>query len=194
MTNLERQHELVKNSLVQFVSAHIPGADFSVIDEIVLSYIISILEEASQDPCFDVEGFVEMMSAYFEDFSSIDQGIICDWIYKLANELIELQKNQDNNQQAANLSLKYVYLYFLMSILLFLFFKTSLVLLAQNNIRTFVCEYLYIVLHLFGFFLLSLAIVHFLCRILYPNQNYVLVILPLLPKRMSFPQMITMAM
>ncbi|TMW43533.1 hypothetical protein DOY81_011389 [Sarcophaga bullata] len=105
MTNLERQHELVKNSLVHFVSAHIPGADFSVIDEIVLSYIISILEEASQDPCFDVEGFVEMMSAYFEDFSSIDQGIICDWIYKLANELIELQKNQDNNQQAANLSL-----------------------------------------------------------------------------------------
>ncbi|KAI8130577.1 CUE domain-containing protein 2 [Lucilia cuprina] len=105
MTNLEKQHELVKKSLVQFVSAHIPGADFSVVDEIVLSYIISILEEASQDPCFDVEGFVEMMSAYFEDFSSIDQGVICDWIYKLANELIELQKNQDNHhQQAANLS------------------------------------------------------------------------------------------
>ncbi|XP_005182533.1 CUE domain-containing protein 2-A [Musca domestica] len=104
MTNLEKQHELVKNSLVQFVSAHIPGADFSVVDEIVLSYIISILEEASQDPCFDVEGFVEMMSAYFMEFSSIDQGIICDWIYKLANELLELQKNPDKHS-AANLSL-----------------------------------------------------------------------------------------
>uniref|UniRef100_A0A1B0F9Q8 CUE domain-containing protein n=2 Tax=Glossina TaxID=44049 RepID=A0A1B0F9Q8_GLOMM len=104
MTNLQRQHELVKGSLEQFVSAHIPGADFSVVDDIVLSYIISILEEASQDPCFDVDGFVEMMGAYFAEFSFIDQSIICEWIYKLANELIELQKNEDNHQPA-NLSL-----------------------------------------------------------------------------------------
>lgn len=127
MTNLERQHELVKQSLVQFVSAHTPGADFSVVDEIVLSYIISILEEASQDPCFDVEGFVEMMSAYFEDFSSIDQGVICDWIYKLANELIELQKYQDNHHQAANLSLKYVFVRCVSNFLLFFFVSFSII-------------------------------------------------------------------
>ncbi|KRF83302.1 CUE domain-containing protein 2 [Drosophila virilis] len=104
MTNLEKQHEMVKRSLVQFVSAHIPGADFSVVDEIVLSYIISILEEASQDPCFDVEGFVEMMGAYFEEFSTIDQGVICEWIYKLANELTDMEKNQGNHN-TVNLSL-----------------------------------------------------------------------------------------
>lgn len=108
MTNLEKQHEVVKRSLVQFVSAHIPGADFSVVDDIVLSYIISILEEASQDPCFDVEGFVEMMSAYFAEFSSIDQGIICSWIFKLESELSEMDKNQDN-QLTSNLSLKLVF-------------------------------------------------------------------------------------
>lgn len=101
MTSVAKQHDLVKNSLVHFVSAHIPKADFSVVDEIVLSYIISILEEASQDPCFDVDGFVEMMSAYFSEFSSIDQSVICDWIYKLANELIELEKNTDNHDLAA---------------------------------------------------------------------------------------------
>ncbi|KAH8312435.1 hypothetical protein KR044_010728 [Drosophila immigrans] len=104
MTNLEKQHEMVKRSLVQFVSAHIPGADFSVVDEIVLSYIISILEEASHDPCFDVEGFVEMMGAYFEEFPTIDQGVICEWIYKLANELTETEKNQGNHN-SINLSL-----------------------------------------------------------------------------------------
>ncbi|XP_067619701.1 CUE domain-containing protein 2 [Eurosta solidaginis] len=104
MTNMEKQNEMVKRSLVQFVSAHIPGADFSVVDEIVLQYVISILEEASQDPCFDVEGFVEMMGAYFAEFSSIDQGIICDWIYKLASELNEMEKNQGSNG-SANLSL-----------------------------------------------------------------------------------------
>lgn len=97
MTNMEKQHEMVKRSLVQFISAHIPGADFSVVDEIVLQYIISILEEASQDPCFDIEDFVEMMGAYFSEFSSIDQGIICEWIYKLANELNEMEKNQGNH-------------------------------------------------------------------------------------------------
>ncbi|XP_017017710.1 CUE domain-containing protein 2 [Drosophila kikkawai] len=104
MTNLEKQHEMVRRSLVQFISGHIPGADFSVVDEIVLSYIISILEEASQDPCFDVEGFVEMMGAYFEDFPTIDQGVICEWIYKLASELSAVEKNQ-GSLDAVNLSL-----------------------------------------------------------------------------------------
>lgn len=104
MTNLEKQHEMVRRSLVQFISGHIPGADFSVVDEIVLSYIISILEEASQDPCFDVEGFVEMMGAYFEDFPTIDQGVICEWIYKLASELSAVEKNQ-GSMDAVNLSL-----------------------------------------------------------------------------------------
>lgn len=56
MTNIAQQHDLVKNSLFQFINTHIPGADLSIVDDIVLSYVISILEEASQDPCFDVEG------------------------------------------------------------------------------------------------------------------------------------------
>ena len=105
MTNMEKQHEMVKKSLVQFVSSHIPQADFSVVDEIVLSYVISILEEASQDPCFDIDGFIEMMGAYFAEFPSIDQGVICDWIYKLANELNDMENNQ-GNRQSVNLSLK----------------------------------------------------------------------------------------
>lgn len=56
MTNIERQHETIKNSFFQFITTHIPGADLRIVDEIVLSYVISILEEASQDDCFEVEG------------------------------------------------------------------------------------------------------------------------------------------
>lgn len=56
MANIEKQQEIVKKSLFDFVNKHISGADLSVVDEIVLSYVISILEEASQDPCFDVDG------------------------------------------------------------------------------------------------------------------------------------------
>lgn len=56
MTNIEQQHDLVKNSLFQFINKQITGADLTVVDEIVLSYVISFLEEISQDPSFDVEG------------------------------------------------------------------------------------------------------------------------------------------
>lgn len=96
MANLEKQHAIVKGSLSAFVNAHIAGADLSVVDEIVLSYVISILEEASADPCFDVDGFIEMMSAYFPDFSAIDPATICSWIFQLEGELSAL------NQAAAD--------------------------------------------------------------------------------------------
>lgn len=56
MTNIDKQHEIVKASLFQFVNTHITAADLSVVDEIVLNYVISILEEASEDPNFDVDG------------------------------------------------------------------------------------------------------------------------------------------
>lgn len=56
MTNLEKHHEIVKTSLFQFIKKHIPEANLSVVDQIVLEYVVSILEESSQDESFDVEG------------------------------------------------------------------------------------------------------------------------------------------
>uniref|UniRef100_A0A2H1VFN1 SFRICE_012498 n=1 Tax=Spodoptera frugiperda TaxID=7108 RepID=A0A2H1VFN1_SPOFR len=55
MSAIAQQKVLVKEGLFQFITKHIPSADINVIDDIVLTYVISILEEASQDPCFDVE-------------------------------------------------------------------------------------------------------------------------------------------
>lgn len=101
MTNIEQQHEVVKESLSKFVNTNLPGADLSVVDEIVLSYIVSILEEASADPCFDVDGFIEIMTAYFADFSSIGTPTICGWIFQLASQLSNLSKTEE----AQNLSL-----------------------------------------------------------------------------------------
>lgn len=87
MTNIDKQHEIVKASLFQFVNIHITAADLSVVDEIVLNYVISILEEASEDPNFDVEGFIEMMSAYFPDFSQIATPTVCEWLFQLGSEM-----------------------------------------------------------------------------------------------------------
>lgn len=58
MPNIDKLHETVKTSLNQFVISHIADADLSVVDEIVLNYVISILEEAAEDPHFDVDGIV----------------------------------------------------------------------------------------------------------------------------------------
>ncbi|CAD0206872.1 unnamed protein product [Chrysodeixis includens] len=87
MSAIAQQESLVKESLFQFIVKHIPNADLSVIDDIVLSYVISILEEASQDPCFDIEGFIEMMSAYVPEFAHMDAGVVCSWVLELEAEL-----------------------------------------------------------------------------------------------------------
>nr|CAD7261559.1 unnamed protein product [Timema shepardi] len=90
---LAEQEDLIKESLFKFVRKHIPSAQLrdmapfehqaratiqdllSSIDEIVLSYVVSILEdlgsESSVEEAFDVEGFCEMMAAYFPEFSTI---------------------------------------------------------------------------------------------------------------------------
>lgn len=104
MTNIAQQHDVVKNSLFQFINTHIPGADLSIVDDIVLSYVISILEEASQDPGFDAEGFIEMMSAYFNDFSNIEPATVCSWIFQLESQLSEKHSKASNND-VQNLSL-----------------------------------------------------------------------------------------
>lgn len=94
MTNLDKQQEtVVKRSLFQFVNKNIPGADLSVVDEIVLSYVISVLEEASQDPCFDVDGFIEMMSAYFPLFGQISSADVCSWLFQLESELSGMRRD-----------------------------------------------------------------------------------------------------
>lgn len=41
-------------------------------------------------------GFVEMMSAYFPDFSQIETSKVCEWIIELANEMSKKKNNAEN--------------------------------------------------------------------------------------------------
>lgn len=65
MTNIEEHHHDIKKSLSQFIKKNIPGANLKIVDQIVLEYVISILEEASQDESFDVEGKMEIILDVF---------------------------------------------------------------------------------------------------------------------------------
>lgn len=68
-------------------------------DEIVLSYVVSILEELGSDSSgvedlFDVESFSEMLTAYFPEFSTIPHVSICNWIFELASQLSKLKQGR----------------------------------------------------------------------------------------------------
>ncbi|GAB6020008.1 hypothetical protein CHUAL_002758 [Chamberlinius hualienensis] len=99
MSNLEKhQKELVKNSLTTFLEIEISHGDclISGIDEIVLNYMTGVLEELGIDhrnyqEQFDVEEFTEIMGAYFPGFANIQSSNVCDWLFKLANQLAHIR-------------------------------------------------------------------------------------------------------
>ncbi|KAJ8916691.1 hypothetical protein NQ315_000336 [Exocentrus adspersus] len=94
--NIAEQETRIKDSLFAFVKAHIPDADLSLIDEIVLSYVIAVLEDVGSDPVFDVEGFCEMMAAYFPEFESINHATVCQWMFELEAKLQVDQPEEKN--------------------------------------------------------------------------------------------------
>ncbi|KAJ8954645.1 hypothetical protein NQ314_007044 [Rhamnusium bicolor] len=95
--NIAEQETKIKDSLFEFVKTHIPDADLNLIDEIVLSYVIAVLEDVGSDPVFDVEGFCEMMAAYFPEFESINHATVCQWMFQLDAKLQEIDQPGDKN-------------------------------------------------------------------------------------------------
>nr|CAG4636367.1 EOG090X0A55 [Eubosmina coregoni]SVE69946.1 EOG090X0A55 [Eubosmina coregoni] len=98
MSFFKDQEVLVKQSLIFFLQTNIPQANLSYVDEIVLSYVASILEELGSESSqeadlFDVESFSEMLTAYFPEFASIPHGAICDWIFELSAQLSKCKQD-----------------------------------------------------------------------------------------------------
>lgn len=104
-STIAEQEAFVKESLFKFVRKHIPSAQLSSIDEIVLSYVVSILEdlgtETSVEEAFDVEGFCEMMAAYFPEFSTIHHAAVCQWMFELEATLSQ-KKGSDGGRDLTN--------------------------------------------------------------------------------------------
>lgn len=48
------------------------------------------------------KGLVEMMSAYFPDFSQIETTKVCEWIFELANEMSKKKSNPENHSNEAS--------------------------------------------------------------------------------------------
>ena len=70
---------------------------FREIDDIVLDYVVNIVEDvasSNSDADFDVEEFCEMLTAYMPQTSDIAPELIADWMFKLANEMREIERSK----------------------------------------------------------------------------------------------------
>nr|XP_014425557.1 CUE domain-containing protein 2 [Pelodiscus sinensis] len=89
---------IIRDSLMCFIQSHIPAADLSGMDDVVFSYIASVLEElSSPEPSeenFDMDTFVEMMEAFVPGFAEIDSGSVCEMMFALSARLSEARRRE----------------------------------------------------------------------------------------------------
>ncbi|ELU13793.1 hypothetical protein CAPTEDRAFT_204159 [Capitella teleta] len=82
---------IIQESLSTFLQRHNAEPPEGAIDDIVLDYVVSILEEIGSEEdvqdSFDVEGFSEMMEAYIPGFACIESTLVTEWIFLLTEKL-----------------------------------------------------------------------------------------------------------
>lgn len=94
----------VQAALGKFLKTHGLEDHVSDIDDIVLSYVISILEDLGDsrnaEENIDVEQFIEMMDAYIPGFAEINSVQICEWMFQLASVLSKKEHVKEESNSA----------------------------------------------------------------------------------------------
>ncbi|XP_034994197.2 CUE domain-containing protein 2 isoform X2 [Zootoca vivipara] len=92
---------IIQDSLSVFIQNHIPGADLSGLDDIVFSYMASVLEGLGShelfEENFDMDTFMEMMGAYIPGFAEINSNV-CEMMVSLSERLHEAHSKQNTMQ------------------------------------------------------------------------------------------------
>jgi len=94
----------VTDSLFAFLHEHVQELKKEDIDEIVLSYVVSILQDLadmSDEESFDVDAFVETIVAYMPVTEVIPADEITEWMFALAKE--QREKNARKNKHQIDL-------------------------------------------------------------------------------------------
>ncbi|CAL7951762.1 unnamed protein product [Xylocopa violacea] len=101
---MDEKEELVKKSLFSFVRKEVPTAQLSLIDDIVLSYVVSMVEESALEEDLDVDGLCEMVSACLPEFSTIEKEAVSKWLLDVESKLRQESKENENCQPQDPLS------------------------------------------------------------------------------------------
>ncbi|XP_063593802.1 CUE domain-containing protein 2-A-like [Penaeus indicus] len=85
----------VRNDLIKLLHKHVPGADISGIDEIVISYVTGVLEEVAADAEeVDSASMKDVISAYVPAFDVISEDILTAWVLDMVQGINE-EKEKD---------------------------------------------------------------------------------------------------
>ncbi|KAI4502007.1 hypothetical protein M0802_002689 [Mischocyttarus mexicanus] len=95
---MDEKEELVKKALFSFVRKQVPTAQLSLIDDIVLSYVVSMVEENAMEEELDVDGLCEMVSACLPEFSTIEKEAVSKWLIDVESKLRQGSKENENCQ------------------------------------------------------------------------------------------------
>ncbi|XP_047345651.1 CUE domain-containing protein 2 isoform X2 [Vespa velutina] len=95
---MDEKEELVKKALFSFVRKQVPTAQLSLIDDIVLSYVVSMVEENAMEEELDVDGLCEMVSACLPEFSTIEKEAVSKWLVDVESKLRQGSKENENCQ------------------------------------------------------------------------------------------------
>ncbi|XP_037791637.1 CUE domain-containing protein 2-A-like [Penaeus monodon] len=80
----------VRNDLIKLLHKHVPGADISGIDEIVISYVTGVLEEVAADAEeVDSASMKDVISAYVPAFDAISEDILTEWVLDMVQGINE---------------------------------------------------------------------------------------------------------
>ncbi|XP_043268018.1 CUE domain-containing protein 2 [Venturia canescens] len=95
---MDEKEELVKESLFSFVRNQVPDAQLSLIDDIVLSYVVSMVEENAMEDDLDVDGVCEMVSACLPEFDTIEKDAVSKWLLDVESKLRQGTKGSGDCQ------------------------------------------------------------------------------------------------
>ncbi|XP_078000524.1 CUE domain-containing protein 2-A-like [Glandiceps talaboti] len=89
------KERIVRNSLSDFLQTNTGASSIDVVDDIVLSYLVSVLEDLGCEDDFDVDEFTEMMEAYIPGFTEIQSACVCEWMFQLAVKLAGAREKEN---------------------------------------------------------------------------------------------------
>ena len=69
-----------------------------MIDDIVLSYVVSMVEESALEEDLDVDGLCEMVSACLPEFSNIEKEAVSEWLLDVESKLRQGTKGSGDGQ------------------------------------------------------------------------------------------------
>lgn len=97
---MENKKELVQSSLLDLLKIHSIETMDLMIDEIVLNYIIGIIEDLDAEGSTDeaeVEQFLEMMEAYIPGFDKIKSPEVIKWMFQLSHDMSDQKSCNSKN-------------------------------------------------------------------------------------------------